>query len=318
MLTIIQLVPPAQPSARRERPTASSTHTCENKSRMKSLALTLLAATLLAPQLARAQAADLPSAAPPTPAGENAEQRGQALLDEMIAALGGTAWLNRIAIQTEGRTSSFFRGQPNPYITEFHELRRFPASGQVDADRVGFLTDRSMIFPGKKIDVVQIWRDGHGYEVTYKGQTELPKEQVDDYNRRRAHSIETVVSTWTHAPGVMVLYEGTDMVERRFCDKLTILTADNDAVTIELDAATHLPIRRTFQWRNPQFKDFDEEQETYDDYHTFQGLPTPLTVTRYHNGDMTSQRYLTKVTYNLAADPSLFDPTVLVPKLKNK
>ena len=316
MPQIVQSELPAQPSVRRQRPTASSLHTCENKSRMKSFVLAALAAILFAPQLARAQAADIPSAAPPTPPGQTSEQRGRALLDEMIAALGGDAWLNRTTIQTEGRASSFFHGEANPYIAEFHDLVRLPASGKPQAERVGFLTDRSMIFPGKKIDVVQIWKDGHGYEITYKGQTELPKDQVDDYYRRLPHSIEEVVRNWIHAPGVMIVSEGTGMVERRLVDKVTILTASNDAVTLELDAATHLPLRRTFQWRNPQFKDFDEEQETYDDYHTFQGLPTPMTVTRYHNGDITNQRYLTKVTYNLAADPSLFDPAVVVPKLK--
>jgi hypothetical protein len=284
---------------------------------MKRLAFAVtLAAALLAPQLSRAQAADLPSAAPPAPAGQTDAERGQTLINEMIAALGGEAWLHRTTIQIEGRASSFFHGEPNPYITEFHDLVRLPASGLPQAERIGFLTDKSMIFPGKKIDVVQIWKEGHGYEVTYKGQNELPKEQVDDYYRRRAHSIEEVVRTWIHAPGVMILSEGTSMVERRLVDKVTVLTADNDAVTLELDASTHLPLRRTFQWRNPQFKDFDEEGETYDDYHTIQGLPTAMNITRYHNGDMTNQRYLTKVVYSVPADPSLFDPAVLIPKLK--
>jgi hypothetical protein len=320
MPQIVQSELLAQPSARRQRPTASSLHTCENKYRMKRLVLAALAAILFAPQLARAQAADIPSAAPPTPPGQTSEQRGRALLDEMIAALGGDAWLNRTTMLAEGRGTSFFHGEPNPYVSEYHEAVRYARPNATPpvtfADRVGFLTDRSMIFPGKKIDVVQIWKDGHGYEITYKGQTELPKDQVDDYYRRLPHSIEEVVRNWIHAPGVMIVSEGTGMVERRLVDKVTILTASNDAVTLELDAATHLPLRRTFQWRNPQFKDFDEEQETYDDYHTFQGLPTPMTVTRYHNGDITNQRYLTKVTYNLAADPSLFDPAVVVPKLK--
>ena len=282
---------------------------------MKLLTTALLAATLLSPQLALAQASDLPSAAPPQAAGTS-DQRGRAMLDQMIAALGGDAWLKRTTMQSEGRTSSFFHGEPNPYVSEWHDLVRFPTSGQSQAERVGFLTDKSIIFPGKKVDVVQIWKDGHGYEVTFKGQTELPKEQVDDYYRRRAHSIEQVVRTWINAPGVMILSEGTGMVERRLVDKLTILTANNDAVTLELDSATHLPVRRTFQWRNPQFNDFDEEQETYDDYHPIQGLPTPLTITRYHNGEITSQRYLTKVTYNLSADPSLFDPAAAIPKIK--
>ena len=304
-----------QPSASVQPP--NSVPPLKNKSNMKTLAVALLAATLFAPQLAGtpapAQASEIPSAAPPQPAG-NSEQRGRALLDQMVAALGGDLWLNRTTMQCDGRTSTFFHGQPNPYTTDYHELRRFAASGSPDADRIGFLTDRGMIMPGKKIDVVQIWKEGHGYEVTFKGQTELPKEQVEDFYRRRDHSIEVVIHDWIHAPNVMILAEGTTMVERHIADKVTILTANNDAVTLDIDSATHLPIRRTFQWRNPQFNDFDEEQETYDDYHTIQGLPTALTITRYHNGDMTNQRYLSKVTYNIPADPSLFDPASLLKK----
>jgi hypothetical protein len=281
---------------------------------MKPLALAAtLAATLLAPQLLRAQAADIPSGAPPQAAG-TADERGRALIDQMVAALGGDAWLHRSTMQLDGRTSAFFHGEPNPYVVEYHELIRFAAPSQPEADRVGFLTPRGMIMPGKKIDVVQIWTDQHGYEITFKGQTDLPKDQVEDYYRRRSHSIEEVVQKWIKAPGVMVIAEGTTMVERRLADKVTVLTADNDAVTFELDATTHLPLSRTFQWRNPQFKDFDEEVEDYDDYHTVQGIPTPMTITRYHNGDMSNQRYLTKVVYNAPLAPELFDPATLLKK----
>ena len=285
---------------------------------MKRIALPatflLAAATLLAvPQRLRAQASDIPSAAPAAAKLSDTE-RGRQLIDQMIEALGGEMWLNRSTIQLDGRGSSFFHGEPNPYVSEYHEQRRLALNGQPEADRVGFLTDRGMIEPGKKIDVVQIWTKGNGYEVTYKGQTTLPKEQVEDYYRRRAHSIETVVHEWLKAPGVMIVAEGTIMVERRLADRVSVLTADNDAVTLDLDAATHLPLRRTFRWRNPQFKDYDEETESYDDYHTIQGLPTALTITRYHNGEITNQRYLTKVVYNLPMDPSLFDPAVLLKK----
>jgi hypothetical protein len=275
----------------------------------------LIAATLLiAPRLC-AQASDIPSAAPASAApGQSDTDRGRQLIDQMVAALGGEMWLNRATIQLDGRTSSFFHGEPNPSITEYHEQRRLALNGQPEADRIGFLTERGMIEPGKKIDVVQIWTAGNGTEITYKGQIALPKEQVEDYYRRRAHSIETVVQSWLKAPGVMVVSEGTVMVVRRLADRVTVLTTDNDAVTLELDATTHLPLRRTFRWRNPQFKDYDEESETYDDYHTIQGLPTPLTITRTHNGEMSNQRFLTRVVYNLPLAPSLFDPAVLLKK----
>jgi hypothetical protein len=284
---------------------------------MHRLALSAaLVLALIAPRIARAQAADIPSAAPPAPAGGTSEERGRNLLNEMVTALGGDGWFNRTTMQTEGRTATFFQGRPNPGVDYANDARRFAGSGQTDALRQNFLGDRGMILPGKVTDVTHIWFDGHGYEITYKGKTELPKEQVEAFYRNRKHSVEEVIHSWIHAPGVMILYEGTGLVERRMADKVTVLSADNDAVTLELDATTHLPLRRTYQWRNPQFKDFDEEVETFDDYHTFQGLPTALTLTLYHNGDMTSQRYITKVVYNAPLSADVFNPDLPYSKKK--
>jgi len=261
-----------------------------------------------------AQASEIQSAAPARPAGVTQERLGRKLLDEMVEALGGQAWLDRKDMQVRGRTASFFNGAPNGTVIEFSGWRQFPDASHGGAERIGFITDKSMIFPGKKIDIVQIWTSDNGYETTYKGKTTLPKDQVEDYMRRRAHSIEDVVRVWLKAPGVMVVAEGTTMVERRLADKVTVLSANNDAVTIELDARTHLPLRRTFEWRNTTFKDHDEDREEYDDYHTVQGLPTAFTMTRYHNGDMANQRFLSKVEYNLGLSPDLFNPDILLKK----
>lgn len=282
----------------------------------------LLALSLLAPAPLRAQAAQTPSAASGAPASSSSDQRARAILDQMVQALGGSAWLNRVSQESEGRGTTFFHGEPNPYIIEFHETIRYAhpkATPPVAfADRIGFLTDRSMIFPGKKIDVIQIYSGGHGYEVTYKGKDELPKDQVGDYFRRQAHSIEAIVGDWINAPGVMIVYEGQKLIDRHLADQVSVLTAANDAVTLWIDTSSHLPIRRTFQYRDPQFHDFDEESETYDDYHTYQGIMTPMTITRYHNGDMSGQRFLTKVSYNDTLAPDFFDPDAQVPKFKKK
>jgi hypothetical protein len=244
------------------------------------------------------------------------EQQGKKLLDEMVDALGGPAWLDRHNVQVWGRTAQFFRGEPNGVGVEYTGWRRFETPTQAGAERIGFLTDKSMILPGKKIDVIQLWINGHGYELTFKGRTDIPKEIVVDYDRRVKHSIETVVREWIKAPGVMILAEGTAMVERRMVDRVTVLSADNDAVTIQLDATTHLPLRRSFKWRNEQFKDLDEDTETYDDYHLVDGLPTAYNTTRYKNGEIVNQKFLTKVMYNQDLSPDLFNPDVLPVKKK--
>ena len=34
-----------------------------------------------------------------------------------------------------------------------------------------------------------------------------------------------------------------------------------------MDVQTHLPLRRSFQWRDPLYKDKNTDAEEYDDYH---------------------------------------------------
>jgi hypothetical protein len=260
------------------------------------------------------QASEIPSAGQVVPNGATAEQYGHKLLNEMVEALGGDAWLHRRNMRELGHIGRFFHGTPTGIVIDFTSTRQFATADRFEALRVGFITDKSILFPGKKIDIVQIWTADKGYEVTYKGRVELPKDQVDDFYRRRDHSIEAVVNTWLKAPGVVVVYEGTTMVERRLAERVSVLSANNDAVTIDLDTTSHLPLRRTFQWRNETFKDFDEDAEEYADYHTIQGLPTALSITRYHNGDMASQTFLLKVEYDVDAPPDMFNPDVLLKK----
>ena len=282
---------------------------------MKQLALSI-AIGLLTTQPLLSQARDIPSAAPTQTAGETQEQRGHKLLDQMLEALGGDAWLNRKNVRELGHLARFFQGSPTGVVVDFSSTRQFANGGRPDAERIGFITDKSMILPGKKIDIVQIWINNAGHEVTYKGNTTLPKNQVDDYYRRQDHSIESIYRVWLKSPGVMVLDEGSTMVERRLTERVSILSANNDAVTLDIDVATHLPRRRTFEWRNTTFKDHDEDAEEYDDYHTIQGLPTALTITRYHNGDMASQTFLSKAEYDVDTPPGTFDPNVLLQKKK--
>jgi hypothetical protein len=282
-----------------------------------ALALALL--FTLAPHRAHSQASEIPSAQSPPAPGTTAEQRGRHLLDQMVEALGGDAWRHRKDMTGRARVAYFFHGAPTGQVTEFAGYRIFDPEGFPLAERIGFITDKSMILPGKKTDVVQVWVGTTGYEVTYKGRTELPHPQVEDYYLRLHHSIENVVDHWLKQPGVMVLDEGEAMVGRRLAKKISVLSTDNDAVTIEVDENNFLPLRLSFQSRDPRFKDFNEEAEEYDDYHTIQGLPTAMTLTRYVNGDIVSQRFYTTVEYNKGLDPALFNPdNLLQPAGKQK
>ncbi len=77
-----------------------------------------------------------------------------------------------------------------------------------------------------------------------------------------------------------------------------------------------MPLQRTWQWRDPLYKDKNTDAEEYDDYHLVDGLPTAYTITRFHNGDMSNQRFLTHAAYNLPLPPATFNPDQAAAKIK--
>ena len=214
---------------------------------------------------------------------KNANKARKAL-DAMVVALGGDAWLNIKSQERQGHVAGFYNGAPDPGTIKVWDIHSWP-----DKDRLEFTAHR---------DVLQFYLGREGWEVTYRGKKALPKDQVDDFLRRRDHSIETAIKVWLKDPKTILVYEGQHLAERHLAEQVTLISAQNEAITILMDVQTHLPLRRTFQWRDPVYKDKNLDAEEYDDYHVVDGFPTPLTITRFKNDDMTRQLFLDKVTYN--------------------
>jgi hypothetical protein len=227
--------------------------------------------------------------APEDIAAKNAQQ-ARAALDRMVQALGGPAWLTMKNQMRQGHIAAFFHGKPDVGTTDFWELHQWP-----DHDRYEYTKHR---------DVMGFYIGREGWEVTYKGKKQLPQEQVDDFLRRRDHSIETVIKVWLPDPKTILVYEGQRMAERHLCEQVTLISAANEAVTILMDMQTHLPQRRSFEYRDPVYHDKNLDAEEYDDYHVFDGFPTAFNVTRFKNDEMVREQFLDHAKYNqeLAAD----------------
>ncbi len=230
--------------------------------------------------------------------------RGRELLAAMVTALGGEAWLNRRTWRFTGRTAMFYKGQPDGRAPGFEEDGRM----QPFAERVVFVEHYGAIVAKDHRDVMDVWVGGRGWEVTYKGASALPAAEVAEFARRRAHSLDVVVKEWLKQPGVVVTYGGPKMVERRLADEVSVLSAGDDAVVIDLDQASHLPLRVSFQWRDPVYRDWNTDVEEFADYHEVQGVMTAYSVITLHNGDTTGEKLLTGAAYNAELGAEVFDP----------
>ncbi len=104
--------------------------------------------------------------------------------------------------------------------------------------------------------------------------------------------------------------EGQAVTEGKSVDQITVMNAKNEGVTLYIDSNDHLPVKKSFSWRDPTDKERNIEEEIYDNYRPVQNIMTPHTVTRTYNGDMANQRFLTTVTYNQGISDSKFEVQV--------
>jgi len=257
---------------------------------MRYLALILLLASCGLAQTASPPANGPSPAIPPDQANAH---KARAILDQAIQALGGPAYLNIQDISQEGRTYSFYHGKPNSLGVLFWRFYKYP-----DHDRIELTKDR---------DVAYVYVGDKGYEITYKGTHPQEPKDVATHVRRQHYALDVVLRTWINDPKTALFYEGETVSDEKPAEKVTILNAKNEGLTLFIDKDTHLPLHKEYSWRDPTDKERNVEEEGYDGYREVQGIMTPFRTTVYYNGDMAGQRFLTSVKYNQGLADSMFE-----------
>jgi hypothetical protein len=268
---------------------------------MKRLLLTIaLALTLTSSGWGGPQSADQSSAAvssakiPSIPMDQENARKARALLEQAIQALGGHAYFNIRDMQQQGRTYGFHHGRPSGTGALFWRFVQYP--------------DKERLEVTKERDVAYVYTGDKGYEVTYKGPHAVEKKDLEDYLRHRRFSLEMMLRVWINDPGVALFYDGSALAGNLAAQQVTLINSKDEAVKLFFDIDTHLPLKKSYTWRDPVDKERDVEEEVYDNYKLVQGMMTPYSITRYYNGDMQSQRFINSVQFNQGLEPAMFDP----------
>jgi hypothetical protein len=229
------------------------------------------------------------------------QQKARAVIDRMIRALGGEAYLSLRDFEAEGRVGRFSRGTSEG-ATLVWRFWRWP-----DKERSEYTRQR---------DVVLLFDGNAAYEITFRGTRVLDATREPELFlklERRRHALEIVLRQWLDRPGTVFFDEGPSLTENHSTERITIINADSDAVTLAVDTETHLPVKKTFISREPQTRNRNEVAEVYDNWKVIQGIATPYNTLVLRNGDLIAQEFLGTIAYNRNLPDSLFSPVSKVP-----
>jgi hypothetical protein len=236
----------------------------------------------------------LANSAPAVPADQANSRKAKAILDQAMQALGGQVYLTIRDREEQGRGYAFHHGRESGGGNVFWSFVEFP-----DKERVEVTKER---------DIAELYVGNKAWELTYKGARPFDEKDRTEYLRRRRFSLDTVLRTWVNDPGTVLLFEGSAIAAQHPSDVVTLINAQDEAVTLYFDSETHLPVKKSFWWRDPVDRQKNTEEEVYENYRSVSGIMAPYNVTRFFNGDMARQRFLNSVTINQGLDQAMFDP----------
>ena len=262
---------------------------------MRSIVLALLCGawaslSFCAGQNAASAQAPSPTAAP-LPA--RIDPKAQQLLDGIIRAMGGPAFLRVKTMTTRGRVYAI-QDESTAGLAPYVSAMEYP--------------DKRRFSYGKSKPVILINNGDSAWELDRYGQTSQLPDQVYRWKISNHYSLENLLRLRIHEPGILIQAAGVDFVDNVPTEGVDITEPGGTRVRLDLNRQTMLPVRITYRVKNPKVGDWDEFSDVYGDYQNFQGIMTPMHLVRYLNGERVSETYRNSARYDEVYPDGYFQP----------
>jgi len=217
------------------------------------------------------------------------QARSTKALDEMIDALGGQGFLDAEDIHTSGRVYAFTRGDLSGLDT-YADYIKFP-----DMERTEF--------GGPKFKTITINRGKQGMKVEgKKDPVEQTPGEVEEFQKGFKTSLDYVLRFVIDDKKTTIQSVGTEMIDFKRTDVIELRDPDKNRIRFYIDRETHLPVK--MQVRRNDDPKLREEQ--YSNWHKFQGINTPLFVSRFTDGVKKMEIRAENAVYNSGLADTLF------------
>ena len=219
----------------------------------------------------------------------HAQSRTNQTIDQMIQALGGQAFLDVKDIHTTGRFFGFTRGELS--------------GGDLFSDYIKFPDMERTEFGGPKNRSITINRGKEGSKVEGKKDPEQQTPgEIEDFSKEFKTSFDYVLrfvvgerqTTIQNLPTEIIDFKKTDVVELR--------DAAKNRIRFYIDRETHLPQKMQVR----RIDDSKLREEQYANWHKFQGVMTPLYVSRSTDGVKTMEIRAETAVFNSGLSETLF------------
>ena len=248
---------------------------------------------------------------------EQSAAKAKAILQQVISALGGRAFLNVRDSDCTGRLAQFGHSGQLMGNTPFRELWLLPAKNHVEYITKGQHNIAGYLLGADRLSIVQggvlitVFDGDRGWILDKSGVSSQPEGVIKSFAEQVKSGMNNMLRSRMDEDGVEFRYAGTDLVDLKEAEWIEISDRDHRAVRMAVEKSTYLPLRWVVATRDPETRERTEIATSYTQFISVDGVQTPLSVSRAQDGRQVSQVFFTGCKYNSNLSPQLFTPASL-------
>jgi hypothetical protein len=223
---------------------------------------------------------------------EQSAAKAKQIMQQAVEALGGAAYLNVRDVTCSGNLGQFDHAGQLTGFEKFIEYSEPPSK-----ERTENLPQRNEI---------NVFNGNEGWNLDRGGVSEEPATQVIQFQEDVRKDLDNILKHRINEPGMEIRYGGQDVVDLKQVDWIQLIDSDDRTIRIAFDRATHLPVQKVVQSRDPKFRTTTNEVEYYSLYYAIGGVQTPKQITRERNNMKVYQVFFDKCEYNTGLQDSMF------------
>lgn len=201
---------------------------------------------------------------------EQSAAKAKALLQGMIQALGGSAYLKAQDSTCRGRLGTFGHSGMLSNYEIFVDYLKFP-----DKDRQEM---------SKKRNIIYVSNGNQGWVLDRGGVSEEPASQIADNQSQLQLDLDYILRYRLNQPGMIFRYVGPDVVDLKEADWVEIDDPQGHEIRIAIARLTHLPVRKEVAMRDPVTHVRTELVDYYSNFHSIDGVTLYFGQTEIRNG----------------------------------
>lgn len=244
-----------------------------------SSSLLLGAIFLFAPLFVSAASAQNPDTMLP----EQNVAKARQILNQLIDALGGPAYLEVRERECDGRRAQFGHNGELTGFIDFKDFWRYPDKHRTDYS--------------KKRNIIDMFNGNEGWTLDRGGVSEEPAGAISDFQKLVQLSPDNLLRNRLKDPNLNITYAGQDIIDMRPVDWVEV-TDGQRTLRLGIDRTSHLLLHSVVNAINEETQERTQETTIYTNYQRKDGVLVALQISRERDGKRFYQAFYDTCSFN--------------------